>query len=211
MRMGWIALAVALWLMGIPLRAVAEEIPANALRLPLPTQTTLQATEQPTPTLLDQLAGTYTTPKAIATFLRTNFTFKRDEELFDESDRWQSPEEFVARKTGDCEDYALLARTLLRRNSIEAYLFSVFGKEGYAHTVCVFVDASGRYNVIDGDALRNLHAKSLEAVASWLSPAWTFGGIAEQVGAHGQMVKQLTNSHPAAFYASTDPLATISF
>ena len=195
MRMGWMALAVALWLMGMPLRAVAEEIPPEPL----------------TPALLDQLAGTYTTPKAVAAFLHNAFTFKRDEELFGEADRWQAPEEFVTRRVGDCEDYALLARALLRRNGIEAYLFSIFGKEGYAHTVCVFVDARGRYNVIDGDTLRELHANSLDAVALWLYPAWTIGGIAEQIGTHGQIVKQLTNSHLASFSAFTDPIANISF
>ena len=211
MRMGWTILAAAIWLFGTPLRAIADEFPANPLRLPLPTQTTLQATEQPTPALLDQLAGTYTTPKTVATFLHNAFTFKRDEKLFGEADRWQSPEEFVARKAGDCEDYALLARALLRRNGIEAYVFSLFGKESYAHTVCVFVDVHGQYNLIDGDKLRELHAKSLEAVASWLSPAWTVGGIAEQVGTYGQLVKQLTNSHPASAHAFTDPIANISF
>ena len=211
MRMGWMAWAVAFWLMGIPLGAVAEEIPANALRLSLPTQTTLQATEQPTPTLLDQLAGTYTTPKAVAAFLHHAFTFQRDEELFGEADRWQSPEEFVARKAGDCEDYALLARALLRRNGIEAFIFSVFGKDGYAHTVCAFVDHRGRYNVIDVDKLCVLDVKSLESVASWLSPGWTVGAIAEQAGARGQMVTQITNSHPASFRALTDPIATVLF
>ena len=195
MRMGWMALAVALWLMGLPLRAVAEEI----------------SPEPSTPALLDQLAGTYTTPNAVAAFLHKAFTFQGDEALFGEADRWQSPEEFMARKAGDCEDYALLARALLRRNGIEAYVFSVFGKEAYAHTVCVFVDDRGRYHVIDGDKLRDLHVTSLDAVASWLYPAWTFGGIAEQIGTHGQMVKQLTNSHLASFHAFTDPIATISF
>ncbi len=187
MRMGWMVLAAVIWFLGTPLRAAAEALP------------------------VDQLASMYTTPKAVATFLRNNVTFTRDEELFGEADRWQSPEEFVARKAGDCEDYALLARALLRRNGIEAYVFSVFGKQGYAHTVCVFLDARGRYNVIDGDKLRTLHAESLEAVASWLDPAWTSGAIAEQAGARGQMIQQVTNSHPASFLALSDPIAHISF
>ena len=195
MRMGWMVCAVAIWLMGIPLSAVAEESPP----------------EPSTPARLDQLARTYTTPKAVADFLHQTFTFQRDEELFGETDRWQPPEEFVTRKAGDCEDYALLARALLRRNGIEAYVFSVFGKEAYAHTVCVFVDDRGRYHVIDGDRLRDLHVTSLDAVASWLYPAWTVGGIAEQVGAQGQMVTQITNSHPGSFRAFTDPIANISF
>ena len=211
MRMGWRVCALAIWLLGTPLRAAAEEIPVNALRIPSSPQTTPQLTELPIPVTLDRLARTYTTPKAVAAFLRKAFTFQRDEELFGEADRWQAPEEFLARKAGDCEDYALLARALLRRNGIEAYVFSLFGKESYAHTVCVFVDVHGQYNLIDGDKLRELHAKSLEAVASWLSPAWTVAGIAEQVGTYGQLVKQLTNSHPASAHAFTDPIANISF
>ena len=195
MRMKWTVVVVAIWLVGTPLRVGAEEI----------------SPEPSTPALLDQLAGTYTTPNAVAAFLHKAFTFQRDETLFGEADRWQSPEEFVARKAGDCEDYALLARALLRRNGIEASLFSVFGKEGYAHTVCVFLDHRGRYNVIDVDKLRALHVKSLERVASWLSPGWTVGAIAEQAGARGQMVTQITNSHPASFRAFTDPIANVSF
>ena len=195
MRMGWMVCALALGLLGIPLSAVAEE----------------RSPEPSTPARLDHLASTYTTPNAIAAFLQKEFTFTWDDELFGEADRWQSPEEFLARKAGDCEDYALLARALLRRNGIEAYVFSVFGHEGYAHTVCVFVDARGRYHVIDVDKLRALHVKSLEGVASWLSPSWTVGAIAEQAGAHGQMVTQLTNSHPAPLRAFTDPLASVSF
>ena len=195
MRMGWLVGALAIWLLGTPLRAGAEEV----------------SPEPPTPAPLDQMASTYTTPKAVAAFLHKAFTFKQDEELFGEADRWQSPEEFVARKAGDCEDYALLARTLLRRNGIEAFVFSVFGKDEYAHTVCVFVDHRGRYNVIDVDKLRVLDVKSLESVASWLSPGWTVGAIAEQAGARGQMVTQITNAHPASFRAFTDPIANVLF
>ena len=147
--------------------------------------------------MLDHVAHQYTDPKAIAGFLRHEFTFKRDEDLFGEADRWQSPEEFLSRKTGDCEDYALLAKALLERNWISAYVFSLFGDNGYAHTVCVFLDEHGLYNVINQDQVRYYRAKSLEALASALHPGWTFGGIAEQDGTRGRFVKRVTNAHPA--------------
>jgi hypothetical protein len=67
------------------------------------------------------------------------------------------------------------------------------------------------HNVVDVDKLRALHVKSLAGVASWLSPSWTVGAIAEQAGARGRMVTQLTNSHPASFRAFTDPIASVSF
>ena len=81
MRMGWMVCAVAIWLIGTPRRAGADELPANPLRIPSSPQTTLQLTEQSTPTIPDQLASAYTTPKAVAAFLHKAFTFERDEEL----------------------------------------------------------------------------------------------------------------------------------
>ena len=157
------------------------------------------------PPLLVQLASTYTTPKAVATLLRDEFTFKRDEELFGETDHWQSPEEFLKRKAGDCEDYALLAQAILRLNGIEAYVVSLFGREGYAHTVCVFKDERGRYNLIDVDKIRYPKTTSLEALASWLYPAWTSGGVVEQAGLRGRMIQRITNPHPVSPLAFADP------
>lgn len=180
----------------------AEEIQLSALPASYTPATTVSD-----PLLL--LSRQHTTPKAVAAFLKQTFTFQRDQDIFGEVERWQSPEEFLARQTGDCEDYALLARDLLVRNGIEAYVFSLFGDEGYAHTVCVFVE-DGRYNVINQDKIRYYRAKSLEAVASQMYPAWTFGGIVEREGTRGRLVKEIVNPHPAPSLASLDAFATSS-
>ena len=197
MRTRWLLVA-GIGLIGMPLRVVAEDAGPGYAALPahLPPHMGMPASEAPARSLVDQFAGTYATPKAVAAFLRKEFTFQRDEELFGEVDHWQTPEEFAARKVGDCEDYALLAQALLRRNGIEAYVFSLFGEEGYAHTVSVFVE-DGRYNVINQGKIRYYRAKSLEALASALYPSWTFGGIVEQDGTRGRMVRAISNDHPA--------------
>ena len=159
---------------------------------------------------LVSLSRQHTTPKAVSAFLKQTFKFQRDQDIFGEVERWQSPQEFLARKTGDCEDYALLARDLLVRNGIEAYVFSLFGDEGYAHTVCVFVE-DGRYNVINQDKIRHYRAKTLEAVASQMYPAWTFGGIVEREGTRGRLVKEIVNPHPAPSMASMDAFASFQY
>ena len=205
MRTWWTALAVGTWVLGMPLSTVAEEALTHPLRTNLPPSLGMPAVKLPTPSLLDQLASTYTTPNAVATLLRDEFTFKRDEELFGETDHWQSPEEFLKRKAGDCEDYALLAQAILRLNGIEAYVVSLFGREGYAHTVCVFKDERGRYNLIDVDKIRYPKTTSLEALASWLYPAWTSGGVVEQAGLRGRMIQRITNPHPVSPLAFADP------
>jgi hypothetical protein len=183
----WVILGL-LGLALVPLQASAEPLPA--------------------PDALNQLAQQYQTPKAIASFLRSGFTFRDDREIFGQPERWQTPEEFLARRQGDCEDYAQLAKALLERNGYEAHVFSLFDDSGYAHTVAVFRDEDGRYSVINQDKLRRYRAKSLEAVASRVYPGWTYGGVAKKSGVVGQLVRTLSNSHPAA---SFDELPHLTF
>ena len=147
---------------------------------------------------VDTLPLAYSTPKTIAAFLHREFTFTRDEALFGEVEHWQSPEEFLRRQRGDCEDFALLATALLRRAGYEAHVFSLIGEGGYAHTVCIFKDADGRYNVINQDKIRYYRAASLEAIATQLYAGWRYGGIAEQSGTRGRLVKRIVNLHPVS-------------
>ena len=85
---------------------------------------------------------------------------------------------------------------------------SLYGEEGYAHTVCVFVDEKGLYNVINQDKTRYTRASSLEALGSVLYPAWTLGILSEQTGTRGRLVKQITNLHPTPPTAF-DPFADL--
>lgn len=169
------------------------------------------AAKEPFRASLEELVQRYQTPHDVAAFLHQHFVFRRDPELFGEAEYWQAPEEFLARQAGDCEDFALLAQTLLQRNGIEAYVFSLFGEGGYAHTVCVFKDERGGYNVIDQQRVRHYSARSLEALSSQLCPTWTFGGVMERVGTRGRLVSKLTNPHPRSSLRMLHSLATVQF
>ena len=139
---------------------------------------------------LGQLAERYRTPQAVATFLSHEFTYQTDEALFGTLEHWQQPEEFLARRAGDCEDYALLARELLRRNWIQAEVLSVVKADGTGHTVCVFRDVHGRYQIIDEGRLYQVSAASLKDVASKLCPDWRQAGLVEADGARGRFVQR---------------------
>lgn len=205
MRASWMVVAAVIGVTGIPWAAKAEEASLHPITTSLRPHMNLPgSTQLPHDLLLDELARAYTTPQAVAGFLKRTFAFRRDQDLFGEADHWQSPQEFLARKAGDCEDYALLAQALLAKNGIMAYVFSVFGEEGYAHTVCVFQDERGRYNVINQDKLRPYRAASLEALAAELYPAWTWAAVAEQEGTRGRLVQSFNNSHPAPTFS--DPI-----
>lgn len=143
---------------------------------------------------MERLAQTYTQPNEIAAFLHQGFRFRDDRDVFGTNDYWQSPEEFLTRRLGDCEDYAVLARELLARNGVTAYLFSLFGEQAYAHTVCVFLDDEGRYNLINQDRVVYYRASSLEALASRMNPSWTTGGIVIQEGTHGRVLRAIYNA-----------------
>ena len=157
------------------------------------------------PLSIESIVQAYPTPNGLAQFLRQTFTFKTDEELFGEMDYWQAPEEFLARRAGDCEDYALFAQAVLRKQGIESHVLSVFGEEGYAHTVCVFRQ-SGRYQVINQDRVQAYGAKTLETLAWQLYRGWTYGALSRLMGTRGETIRIFRNPSPSSARWQSDPL-----
>ncbi len=137
---------------------------------------------------LDSIAQAYPTPERLAAFLHQNVTFQDDLRLFGQVDYWQAPEEMIARGQGDCEDYALLAQDLLGRQGTEAFIFSLYGEAGYAHTVCVFVEKD-LYNVMNQDRLMRLQAGSLKELADRLYPRWIWGAVARRREHRGKAIR----------------------
>ncbi len=115
-----------------------------------------------------------------------------DRQLFGRDDYWQSPSETLRMGKGDCEDYALLAEALLRRQKIPAWVFSVYGPGGYAHTVCAFKE-NGRYNAINIDQLISYQAESLEELAGKIHPRWEWAAVAQRAGHRGKALRRIQN------------------
>ena len=141
------------------------------------------------------VARLYSTPELLADFMRKRMTFREDNELFGRRDYWQAPEEFLRRGEGDCEDYALLAQAVLKRQGREALVFSIYGP-GYAHTVCLFREG-GYYNIFNQDKVIHCKAASPEEAASLLCPHWSWGAVARRFGRRGRAVQRFRN--PVAF------------
>lgn len=150
------------------------------------------------PGRLEAIAQRCSTPELLAAFLKEHVTFQEDRRLFGREDYWQEPEEFLDRSAGDCEDYALLAEAVLRGQGREAFVLSLYGEGGYAHTVCVFSEKR-RYHVINQDRVVRYGARSLEELADRLYPRWTWGAVARRVGTRGQAVRRITpGSRPSS-------------
>lgn len=130
-----------------------------------------------------------TTPEAIARFMWKNFTFENDQRIFGKEEHWQAPEEFLANKQGDCEDFALFAKAMLKRAGIQSFLLNVYG-DGFAHTVCVFKE-DGKYHIIDGTDVKRLNAESIEDLSEKIHTFWTSASIVDLSKEHnaGRVLK----------------------
>jgi len=155
------------------------------------------------PLTFQHITQDLTTPHEIVGFMKDHFTFKDDEPLFGEIDYWQSPEEFLERREGDCEDFALFVKRIFDQRGIESYVVSFYGDADFAHTVLIFKTDHERYNVINEDRLYQYKAKSIEGALSRVYPAWSWGGIAEKRGNRGWLLKRLTNPDYNHFGSST--------
>ena len=139
------------------------------------------------------------TPKELSKFLKKKFQFVLDENQFDSVDYWQSPEEFWKRKKGDCEDYALFSKAILEKLGYQAHIISLYGGNGYAHTVTIFKDETG-WNVMNEDRLYRYEASTLEEAVTRIFPDWTWASIAKLQGTRGWLVRELHN--PSLFSAA---------
>lgn len=123
------------------------------------------------------VATQHTTPESLAKFMWRSFAFEQDQSHFGKQEYWQTPDEFLSNQKGDCEDFALFAKTILTQNGIKAFLLNVYGSR-YAHTVCVFVE-NGKYNVIDGTKVKRYNAVSLVDLMTQIYPHWKTGAIVD--------------------------------
>ena len=141
---------------------------------------------------ISQVSEKIHSPKDLSKFLKKNFKFVNDDKQFGQIDYWQTPEEFLKNRKGDCEDYALFSKTILQSLGYEAFVVSFYGANGFAHTVTVF-GKDGKYSVMNEDRLKNYEASNIEIALSKIFRDWTWGSIARQEGTRGWSIRMLTN------------------
>ena len=77
---------------------------------------------------------------AIRDWVAGNIDYMSDEERWGIEEYWQTPEETLSLRTGDCEDFAILLCTLLRAYGIgEEQIYVAVGvdNEGYGHAFLI--------------------------------------------------------------------------
>ncbi len=93
---------------------------------------------------------------AIRDWVSANIEYKTDDEQWGVDEYWQTPEETLDLRTGDCEDFAILLCTLLRAYGIgEEHIYIAIGvdNEGYGHAFLIenwYLD--GEWRALDPQA-----------------------------------------------------------
>lgn len=117
---------------------------------------------------LDQMPSSVKTPEALAEWLASEFKYR-----LEFPDKWQSPDETILSKQGDCEDFAVLTSACLNRMGIANNILIVkFKNLGTSHAVCAWKDDAGSYNFISNRSLKQTHKKTLEAAIEKYYPDW---------------------------------------
>ncbi len=107
-------------------------------------------------------------PQAIAGWLRNNISYEKDSIVHYKEDYWQTPKETVILKSGDCEDFAFLAQTLLSnigiKSSVIGVVYSEKGKDKTkAHAICAFPKKSPK-NFFDNYSLNLTNASDAKGI-----------------------------------------------
>lgn len=147
------------------------------------------------PQLFKQVATSLSSPESIAKYMWKNFRVESDQNQFGQNERWQSPDELLANQRGDCEDFARFAYEILRANGTKAWLVSIYGRNSYGHTICIFFE-NGLYHAIDGTDVKRLNGKSLVEVFEKIYPFWQKAALVKALpnGSRAIILKEFTRS-----------------
>ena len=136
------------------------------------------------------LSQNLNSPNDVAHFLWKNFIFETDQHQFGQEEHWQTAEEFLINRKGDCEDFALLASELLRMKGIPSFLLNIYG-DGTGHTVCVFKQ-NGKYRAFNGSQMTS-EAAHLKQLITEINPFWKKAFIVAPLAAtkHSIILQQI--------------------
>lgn len=93
--------------------------------------------------------------ESLSAWLTMNFSFQDDIG----GDNWATPQETLAKRTGDCEDFAFLTRAALKVLGYNPKVI-VLRRNKKAHATCVF-QSGGYYCWFDNTELKKTSAQSL--------------------------------------------------
>ena len=115
---------------------------------------------------IEEAAASISSPEDVASFFAQEFTY---EMTF--PDRAHSPEEIMESRTGDCEDFAILASAMLTRMGVENQVVVIkFAGLRVAHAICIWRNRGGTYDFISSQEFYLSGQKTVEAAIKKFYP-----------------------------------------
>jgi len=114
------------------------------------------------------IPASISTPGELASWLSSEFSYRM--EILDD---WQKPGETVSSRTGDCEDFAMLAASFLSRQGIKNDLIIVrFRDLPMSHAICMWQEDDGTYSFISNRKMYCTRKGSIREAVERYYPDW---------------------------------------
>ena len=110
--------------------------------------------------------STIKTPTDLGNWLKSNFTYKDEIE-----DYWQSSEETVKLKTGDCDDLMILSDKILTDLGYDSTKLAIYFSEGSGHGVTL-LKIDGYYTLFSNTQYLSKKFKSFGVMLNYYFPTW---------------------------------------
>jgi len=101
------------------------------------------------------------TPQDLGDWLKNNFTYQSEE-----VDYWNTPEETVNAKAGDCDDYAILSEFILKDLGYDAWFIVMVNRtpDQSSHAITIIREKDMTYSFISNTNYRRTNSASWESM-----------------------------------------------
>lgn len=131
------------------------------------------------PKSIVELLSKIDNPRSMAIWIGQHITYVSDEVKHNLKDYWQSPGETFKDRTGDCEDFSVLAYHILYQLGFTPHILGVWGKRKVGdnvlgHAVCAF-KWNGDWYHFSNWGLFIVKVNDLKEVAARVFPIFYYG------------------------------------
>ena len=117
---------------------------------------------------LEKILAAAHTPQELAELFSKEFKYQ-----WEVMDNWNTPQETIQSREGDCEDFAILASAALWRMGIANDILVIKFKDlNVAHCICVWEDEKGMYSFMSNRELYNTGTTQIKAAIEKFFPDW---------------------------------------
>lgn len=133
------------------------------------------------PSILSLIPSIVTTPESLSSWEIEKFTYQNE---CDFCDHWKTPKETLRDRGGDCEDFAILNKAILKEFHIPSQILFMELKKGdktTGHMILFYTRGDRGISVFDNMYLLNTDLTTIREVLEKYYPEWTRAAFADGI------------------------------